>query len=156
PQPEGFRHLESLRVRQGGDIAHSAKGVKANHPRHRPGMGKPKPRPRTLADPPRPPYPYLRPLVTASGVTAMKKYGVIGLGLAAVLVWSRPLTSSPLKGQYRREDERRVRLHPGQTAVLAEDFKGGERACVIVEGDHKPVMELIVTVLDADDKEVAR
>jgi hypothetical protein len=35
-------------------------------------------------------------------------------------------------------------------------FRGGERACVIARGDHKPVVALDVTVYDKDGAEVAK
>lgn len=35
-------------------------------------------------------------------------------------------------------------------------FRGGERACVIARGDHKPVVPLDVTVYDKDGVEVAK
>jgi hypothetical protein len=35
-------------------------------------------------------------------------------------------------------------------------FRGGERACVIVRGDHKPLVPLDVTVFDKDGAVVAR
>jgi hypothetical protein len=35
-------------------------------------------------------------------------------------------------------------------------FRGGERACVIARGDHKPVVGLDLTIYDATGTEVAR
>lgn len=35
-------------------------------------------------------------------------------------------------------------------------FKGGERACIIVEGDHRPVVDLFVEVFDEQGNLVAQ
>lgn len=37
-----------------------------------------------------------------------------------------------------------------------KEFQGGQRVCIIFEGDHDPVEDLIVTVLDAKGRVVAR
>ena len=44
---------------------------------------------------------------------------------------------------------------PGQFSEK-KTFRGGERACVFVIGDHQPVVELTVTIYDAAGKVVAQ
>jgi hypothetical protein len=68
--------------------------------------------------------------------------------------------SGPVKGQRRQPrdegpDHKRGRLEPGVAYVFREAFYGNQRACVMVEGDHKPVMNLKVTVKDLKGKVVA-
>jgi hypothetical protein len=40
--------------------------------------------------------------------------------------------------------------------LLEETFRGGERACVIVKGDHKPVVDLKLVVYDQKDQVVVK
>lgn len=49
-------------------------------------------------------------------------------------------------------------IHPTDdpVPVAIVEFQGGERACVIVEGDHKPVMDLELYVLDQQRRVVAK
>ena len=39
-------------------------------------------------------------------------------------------------------------LIPRKGALRPLDFRGGERACVIVSGDHKPPVKMTVTIYD--------
>jgi len=64
--------------------------------------------------------------------------GFLALGLA--------VEASPLKGGYALQ----AKVPGGQDKQLFEDtFKAGERACVIVIGDHNPPVPLHLKVLDA-------
>jgi hypothetical protein len=47
------------------------------------------------------------------------------------------------------------KLAPG-TADFQEAFRGGRRACVIVKGDHRPVVDLALSVYDANGRLVAK
>ena len=67
-------------------------------------------------------------------VAALALLGCVAVGRA-----------SPLKGSYAQKQK----VPGGATAALKDIFKGGERACVIVIGDHDPVVHLRVKVEDA-------
>jgi hypothetical protein len=76
-------------------------------------------------------------------------------GLLLSVGW---VQSSPVKGQRRQQYDLRKdrgRLEPGSKYVFREAFAGNERACVIIEGDHKPVMNLKVVVTDLRGNVVA-
>jgi hypothetical protein len=75
---------------------------------------------------------------------------VVGAG---ALLGSRWALGSPLRGTviYPRED-RRIVTEWSRT----ERFKGGERACVVVMGDHKPIVPITLVVTDARGQVVAR
>jgi hypothetical protein len=60
-------------------------------------------------------------------------------------------SASPLKGQMAYS----YKVPGGRTLQLKYVFKGGERACVIVIGDHDPVVRLRVKVEDAKGQVVA-
>ena len=47
-------------------------------------------------------------------------------------------------------------LLPQQSYSFTDTFRGNERACVIIEGDHKPVMDLRVVVKDKYNNVVAQ
>jgi hypothetical protein len=53
--------------------------------------------------------------------------------------------ASPVKGGMVKQ----AKIPGGQLASIREIFKGGERACVIVVGDHRPVVPLLLKVEDA-------
>ena len=81
------------------------------------------------------------------------------LVVSLVLLGVGSVASSPVKGQRRRqEDDRkeRARVMPGAEYFFREAFYGNQRACVIVEGDHKPVTNIKIVVRDAKDRIVAR
>jgi len=49
------------------------------------------------------------------------------------------------------------RIEAGEKRKLGEiRYKGGERACIIFEGDHDPIVDIVVWVTDGSGKEVAR
>ncbi len=70
------------------------------------------------------------------------------------LILSLPASggSSPLKGKHAAKEK----ISEQSALPLEMEFKGGERACVIVRGDHRPVVDLRVTVYDAQGKVVAK
>jgi hypothetical protein len=67
-----------------------------------------------------------------------------------LLLCAGPAHTSPVKGSYREDTtgKARLRLMPGSSARFSCQFVANERACVIVEGDHDPVMKLVVKVFD--------
>ena len=82
--------------------------------------------------------------------------------LLVPLVWmcGGDVSSSPLKGPYiilRKDAKIPEAINPANpgTYVLQEKFRGGQRACVIVEGDHKPVVDLEIVVYDVKNRMVA-
>jgi hypothetical protein len=78
--------------------------------------------------------------------------------LGLVLLGMSPGQSSPLRGHYREahlRNEKRSRLKVGGTYEFRDTFHANQRACVIVEGDHKPIMNLTVKVFDAAGNQVA-
>jgi hypothetical protein len=85
--------------------------------------------------------------------TSIVVLGIVLLSVGGAL-------SSPVKGQRRQpHDEgaknRRGRLEPGVPYNFREAFYGNQRACVMVEGDHNPVMNLKLVVRDAKGNVVA-
>lgn len=71
------------------------------------------------------------------------------LALLAVVPFGR---SAPLDGP----EWTRQRIAQGGTLELVRAFAGGQRATVIAIGDHRPVVNLTITVYDARDNVVAR
>lgn len=87
----------------------------------------------------------------------MVRIGLLVL-LGMTLLGVGSASSSPVKGHYRESMTRgkeRTRLSPNSTFTFRETFRGNERACVMVEGDHDPVMNLTITVRDAKGNIVA-
>jgi hypothetical protein len=81
----------------------------------------------------------------------MRWLGIVGLLVAAVALVGRagagPVEGS--RGQY-------VKIEKGEKKQFGpERFKGGERACVILKGDHDPVMDLAIIVRDENGRVVA-
>jgi hypothetical protein len=79
--------------------------------------------------------------------------------VSAVLLGVGSAASSPVKGPRRQpldDSKRRGRLETGSKYVWREAFRGNERACVLVEGDHKPSENLKIVVTDARGNIVAR
>jgi hypothetical protein len=70
------------------------------------------------------------------------------LGLAVLLAGAVPVQASPLRGSVVT----RQQVRGGKTFSFQETFKGGERACVIIIGDHRPVVRLKVKVEDEKRK----
>jgi hypothetical protein len=64
-----------------------------------------------------------------------------------------PGRTSPVDGPFREVSsgsKRQVyRLLPNSKATFTRKFQGNERAAVIVEGDHEPVVKLAMVVKDA-------
>lgn len=70
-----------------------------------------------------------------------------GLMAAAVLIWPNSGKSGPVDG--RAAGKITLPLgHPGK-AKMERVFVGGERACVIIRGDHDPVVNIGIKVHDA-------
>ena len=78
--------------------------------------------------------------------------------VSALLLSVCTVESSPVTGQRRQSRDlgkKKGRLEPGLKYVFRETFRSNERACVMVEGDHDPVQNLMVVVTDARGKVVA-
>jgi hypothetical protein len=86
----------------------------------------------------------------------MKRWAaVLGCVLGGVLLLRSLGEASPVDG---RPSPTKIRVGAHSRKAILKDamFKGGERACVIVEGDHEPVINLVLEVRDARGKVVAR
>jgi len=88
----------------------------------------------------------------------MKLFGMLALFLllAALLLWTNLVGAGPAKGP--ELNVRRFVLpagHPGKRTIK-ERFVGGERACVLLYGDHNPVEELWIRVYDDKNNLVAQ
>jgi hypothetical protein len=71
---------------------------------------------------------------------------------AIILLLSTPGgQASPLNGGWAE----RPTVPGGQVPSFTQTFKGGERACVMVVGDHQPVVALRLKVEDASGNLVA-
>jgi hypothetical protein len=60
---------------------------------------------------------------------------------------------SPLDGKHSLDPQR---IPKGARLRFEKEFRGGERACVIVKGDHKPVVDLSVSVYDQKGNLIAK
>ena len=83
--------------------------------------------------------------------------GMLSLGL-----WAGLGAASPIKGTYSFKEKLsgqsvspEGKKTPGQFEIK-ETFRGGRRACVIVQGDHDPVVDLGVYVYDSNQQLVAK
>jgi hypothetical protein len=72
--------------------------------------------------------------------------------LASVLAIPGPGAGSPVEGKHSLG---RQRIPEGARARIDKEFRGGERACVIVKGDHDPVVDLELSVYDQKGNLVA-
>jgi hypothetical protein len=72
------------------------------------------------------------------------------------LLCTAPARTSPVDGPRQQDTPSAktpfLRLLPGTTNRFTSTFAGNERACVIVVGDHDPVMKLVVKVYDSQKK----
>jgi len=78
-------------------------------------------------------------------------FSIVLLGMGSV-------QSSPLRGHYREAqltNDKRRRLQVGSAYEFRDTFRANQRACVIVEGDHKPPTNLTIKVFDAAGNQVA-
>src|SRR5439155_17224830 len=87
--------------------------------------------------------------------TAMLVVGALLLGVA-------PAASSPVQG-HRREpmpaqdgQQKKAVLYPDRSYTFTDTFRANERACIIVEGDHEPPMDLKIVVQDSQQNVVAQ
>lgn len=77
--------------------------------------------------------------------------------LAWLLLSTAPARPGPVAGGYRSlAPQMRLKIDPKQTARIRDTFLANERACVMLEGDHKPPMNLTVKIFDHDGKLVAQ
>src|SRR5208337_2023387 len=84
--------------------------------------------------------------------------GVVLAILGLLFLNIGPLQSSALRGHYREprlKNEKRGRLHAGAAYEFRDTFRANQRACVIVEGDHNPPMNLTIKVFDVAGNLVA-
>jgi hypothetical protein len=83
---------------------------------------------------------------------------VVTVSLSLLLLWIGVAWSSSIRGHYREahlKEEKFARLRAGGTYEFVDVFRGNQRACVIIEGDHNPIINLTVKVFDSAGKEVA-
>jgi hypothetical protein len=90
------------------------------------------------------------------------KFFLVPAGLVMALSFGSSGHGEPVRGSHVFE-RRLDGLSPGSggkqepgTAEFKEAFRGGRRACVIVKGDHRPVVDLAVFVYDANGRLVAK
>jgi hypothetical protein len=74
---------------------------------------------------------------------------IVGL----VLSHPGPGGGSPLEGKLSLGEQR---IPKGKRLRFEKQFRGGERACVIVKGDHDPVVDLSVSVYDQKGNLIAK
>jgi hypothetical protein len=82
----------------------------------------------------------------------------LGTVLALLLLFTGAAQTSPVDGPYREQSagrKRKVLEERGKVRFQCR-FVGNERACVIVKGDHDPVMDLVVKVFDRQGKLIAQ
>ncbi len=87
----------------------------------------------------------------------MKRAAVL-IALGLVLLTLAPAGGSPAHGHHwagRNRRGERIRVQPGNAYTFSDTFRGNERACVMVEGDHKPVTNIHLRVKDAQGNLVA-
>jgi hypothetical protein len=75
---------------------------------------------------------------------------VVGLLLAV----PGPGGGSPVQGKHSFGEPQRI--PKGARVRFEKEFRGGERACVIVRGDHKPVVDLSVAIYDQNGNLIAK
>jgi hypothetical protein len=66
------------------------------------------------------------------------------VGIAGLLAAAHDGTAGPVGGTVGRY----YKLEAGSTLRFAAEFKGGERACVIVKGDHDPRVDITIAVFE--------
>ena len=75
--------------------------------------------------------------------------------LAVLLLGTAPAYPGPVGGHYREartRNQRGTKIEPNLPYKFKDTFFANERACIIVEGDHRPVMNLTVKVFDSNKK----
>ncbi len=75
------------------------------------------------------------------------------LVLTLLLIPQAPGLGSPLTAKHSLRTQKSPE---GARVAYKESFRGGERACVIVKGDHKPVVNLEIAVYDQKGNLVAK
>ncbi len=81
------------------------------------------------------------------------KRSIVFLAIILPLLLVALGTGSPLSG---KRNLGRKRIEGDSNLIIREKFRGGERACVMVKGDHNPVVDLGVYVYDEKDQLVAQ
>lgn len=76
---------------------------------------------------------------------------ILVLSITFSLLLAAAGSGSPLTGKRGKAE----RIDGESSINLKGKFRGGERACVIVMGDHKPPVDLAVYVYDEKDRLVA-
>jgi hypothetical protein len=98
-----------------------------------------------------------RPALKCKEKATMARIVILAV-LGMLLLSFGPVQSSPVKGHYREaqlRDEDKSYMVLGNTYEFQDTFRANQRACVIVEGDHKPVVNLSIKILDVSGKVVA-
>jgi hypothetical protein len=77
------------------------------------------------------------------------------LMIVALLTWPNGGSTGPLEGYWSGD---KIKIDAGNPGRWEEKFAfaGGERACIIVKGDHDPVVDIGIVVKDANGKVVAK
>ena len=81
------------------------------------------------------------------------KRTVFLLACLLLFLWTALGSSSPLTG---KRNLGRKKIEGSDFIFFKEKFRGGERACVLVKGDHDPVVDLSVAVYDEKDRLVVQ
>jgi hypothetical protein len=72
--------------------------------------------------------------------------------LGAALTFGLAGSAGPIEGIWGSK----VQIERSSKLELDKKFKGGERACVILVGDHEPVVDLAIYVYDEQHNLVAK
>lgn len=78
---------------------------------------------------------------------------VLFLAVGSALCFATLGSSSPLTGKRNLGVKR---IEGTDFITFKEKFRGGERACILVKGDHNPVVDLGVAVYDEKDRLVVK
>src|SRR4051812_15247170 len=74
----------------------------------------------------------------------MKRFGALLVLAATVVFWARASQASPVQGVLGKYDK----VGGGGTYTEKITFKGGQRACVVVAGDHEPIVPVSLEIYD--------
>lgn len=72
----------------------------------------------------------------------------------AFVLFSASGDGAPVRGGFSVPRDK-LRIDPGEVFSFKETFRGGQRACILAEGDHRPVVDIKIQVFDANGKLVA-
>jgi hypothetical protein len=82
----------------------------------------------------------------------MRRFGVLATLVLGLTLWSRSLKAGPVEGSvvgYHKLEE-------GEVFPRKVMFKGGQRACVIILGDRKPIVPLSLEVHDDKNNPIGK